>query len=351
MNARFKQNFWCLCLALAWLCLLPPAARAQTLSASANGLGGLQLVTISVTADSDLGDCSTAGCVRTITDTVTITDGFVCDAGPGAGPIFDIVTVNLFSWFSVTELPGSTFFPKVFAGVTGVLNLPNTAANMWQTTSPVVISPGIVRVQNVWFRAPRGICSTDGAGTLSCDDDNDCLALAPGSICIERTYCADIPQFGPVNFMNALTWSADLSGGAIASADAGISSLSLVSSSNPFGRNAGWEVRLESSVREARSGGYLYEYIFENFSPDTVTVSWDSANLTRTLEPYETVTVLQFSDFGAKESKGYAHVIDVENQPITQLVSMALVPTQPSEPPERPRIRTKPDRLDDDDRR
>ena len=62
----------------------------------------------------------------------------------------------------------------------------------------------------------------------------------------------------------------------------------------------------------------------------------------------------EFSDFGAKESQGYAHIFDADGAPIADLVSMALVPIQSSPPPpvDRVRVETKSGRsFDRGDRR
>ncbi|MCH8149722.1 MAG: hypothetical protein IH987_17335 [Planctomycetes bacterium] len=317
MNSSFKSGFHLCSLALVGLCLMPGAALAQVLSASANHLAGVSGVfffeasVVSIRCkgfcDGAPGNACTgdAECVLT-GPCVGFPDGRCTGNPAGITTVIDAVLAQnpgcpgqdflnigpLFSWFSISELPGGTFFPKIFSGVAFSI-VPTT--NTWQTTSAVVAMPGTVRIQQV------------------------CLPITPPE---------PAPISGPINYFNAMAWSPNFNDPPVASVQA-IESASLASSST-LADGAGSEVWLESLVDELRPGVYRYEYIFENDSPETVTILWDSANLTRTLEPYEVITVTKCADFGAKESQGYAYVVDLDGEPIAELVSMALVPIQSS---------------------
>ncbi len=289
MDARCKSGLYLSMLGfLAW-CLLPAPAFAQLLRATADGLvdvGGVN----SISAEAESGRCvgvdnPIVGCpgiilgIATVIDTMAVTNNRL-PPGDACAPASETI---LFSWFSVTQLPGGTLFPKIFSGG-------NSGSNMWQTTFLVEVAPGIVRIQDVCF-------ATD-----------------------------EPPTLGRINFFDALAWSADLT---FLASTMPLEFASLKSSMS-LGPDGDWEVRLQSIVDEPRPGAFQYDYVFENLSPATVTISWDSANLTRTLEPYESVTVTEFSGFGALESQGYARVTDLDGEPIADMVSMALVPMQRS---------------------
>ncbi len=315
MNHRIESKTCTCALALLASCFLwpPVLAQAQVLQASADGFITLGGGTFSANATSTncTGICEGKPVVCTGDSECTfdcILPDLSCpDNPPGVTTVIDEITTNdtgggslcalvanfgpfhMFSWYSLTEMPGSTFFPKIFASAT---KDGSTSTNNWQTTTPVEISPGIVRMQSV------------------------CVSAGPGSP----------PEYGPIHFFNAMAWSPDFSGTRADNAPP-IESGSLASSAS-LGSDAGAEVRLESVVEQVRPGVYRYDYIFENTSGESVTIVWDSANLTRTLGPSEGITVTTRSAYPAKESQGYAHVRHADGEPIADMVSMALVPTQ-----------------------
>lgn len=391
-----KSKFNCFAgVLLAW-CLPAAPVLGQALNASATGLvdinGDLmnqaevtsiqckdvcEGTTTVCTTDLDCGGgtCDLpSGCphdnpvgVRTVIDKVlNVGPGFGCT---GIWQEQSISTIVLFSWFSVTELPGDTFFPKIFAGI-------GAGENEWQTISSLQVAPGIVRVQNVWFRptldtdtrchgsgenegelcnvnqeclppaAGGGVCIGGACvpGGAPCNPDIDCPGFADSfDLCTAELYCADVPELGPMNFFNALAWSANLSEAPARGASIERGSLKSSVSVGPASAGsadletrspAAFAVRLESSVEPLESSVvrrnrlrrnlYRYDYVFENLTGETVTVTWDSAGLTRTLAPFETLVVTDYSVFPAVEAQGYAHVTGDELT--ADMVSMALVP-------------------------
>ena len=227
--------------------------------------------------------------ITTVDDTVTLLTPPASDC-PGGFGYFANSTV-LFTWYSLDSLPGGVFFPKIFSSGLDV-TVPNAqSGNGWQTTLPLIVSPGVVSVQDL------------------------CFPNAPQD--------PPPPILGPINFFNAHAWSLDLTGGAAAAPAPPIESAGLTSTLTLAGEEP-LEVILKSTVRP-EGNGYRYRYLFENASAQPLMIDWESAGFSRVVQPWQRTMVSVYSPVPARESPGYAHIL-ADDQPIADMVSMALVP-------------------------
>ena len=227
--------------------------------------------------------------ITTVDDTVTLLTPPVSDC-PGGFGYFPNSTV-LFTWYSLDSLPGGVFFPKIFSSGLDP-TVPNAqVGNGWQTTLTLIVSPGIVSVQDV------------------------CFPNSPAD--------PPPPILGPINFFNAQAWSLDLTGGAAAAAAPAIESAGLTSTLTLPGKEP-IEVRLRSTVRP-EGNGFRYRYIFENVSGQPLSIDWESAGFSRTVGSGQRTMVSFYSPLPARESPGYAHIL-ADDVPVADMVSMALVP-------------------------
>lgn len=300
LQDSFKTCF----VALATCCTFAgggSAALAQTLNAYFNLAGddGTPFPEILVHASSTY---TFDGSVYTVTDRLEV-DVTMID------PQVDNLRVDaLFRWDSF-HLGTMMVFPKTWEDAIfwrRDLNenvVFDDAEATWQTTGPVVASPGIVFIDGTW------------RGTYYLDN------------CIPATYC-NTPGFQEAN---ATTWA--MGGLPLNTA------LSNDSLSAAFGVNDR-RVALDSTVAET-SNGFIYTYTLTNQTGAEVHVDWEPAALNVTLAAGETYVHTLHSRHRGVEARGYAGLTRPANTAAgeaqaTRMIANAIVPNlaQPADPPQ-----------------